>query len=455
MIRGPLLVGGLGWPYDDFLAAALGRGRREGDAIGEGREVETIGALDADAYDRGRASLPRGQCAPALYTAGALLRTASEREARRHGPSTYLALGSCGPCRFSMFDVAWRRALAGAGHAELSIHEVASSIDGLVAAVGREGAFACLDAILAGDALAEATRRLRPHAREPDDVDREARRAAVAIAAHLREGHDAIEALATTRGWHLEIARATTLGTLHTRPLARATLVGEPWSVHVDGDPQLNVARVLARAGVEIDAPPHALWIAYLLWTVRAPAWSTNVLPTESARASAAALEETFLARFAQAMSAAGLVGYALPSIDELEALAAPHLPSTSRGGYGHVEIGLAMRAARDRRAHLVISVKSFGCIPSSGIGDAILPTALGDLPFLSLEVSHDGAAARESRLGLRVGAAREAARAEWEHARTRRPGARVVELDPLADPWATTPRPYACTLASLLHEAR
>jgi predicted nucleotide-binding protein (sugar kinase/HSP70/actin superfamily) len=454
VIAGPLLVGGLGWPYDDFLAAALGHARREGGVLDAGLDVGTIGALDAYAYDRGRASLPRGQCAPALYTAGALLRTASERETRRHAPGTFLALGSCGPCRFSMFDVAWRRALAGAGHTELAVHEVASSIDGLVAAVGRDGAFACLDAILAGDALAEATRRLRPHARDPDDVDRAARRAAVAIAAHLREGHDALEALAATRGWHLEIARATTLGT-HARPLARATLVGEPWSVHVDGDPQLNVARVLAHAGVEIDAPPLALWIAYVLWTVRTPAWSTNVVPTAAARETAAALEATFLARFAQAMSAAGLVGYALPSIDELEALAAPHLPSTSRGGYGHVEIGLAMRAARDRRAHLVISVKSFGCIPSSGIGDAILPTALGDLPFLSLEVSHDGAAARESRLGLRVGAAREAARAEWELVRAQRPEASVVELDPLADPWGTTPRPYACTLASLLHEAR
>lgn len=449
VIHGPLLVGGLGWPYDELIAAALAR------TVGP---TETLGALDADAYERGRASLPRGQCAPAIYTAGALLRTAAERasrasrDARAPREATFLALGSCGPCRFSMFDVAWRRALAGAGHSEIAVHEVASSIDGLVAAVGREGAFACLDAILAGDALAEATRRLRPHAREPEQVDREARRAAAAIAARLRDGHDALEAVAATRDWHTGIARVSTL---HPRPLARATLVGEPWSLHVDGDPQLNVARVLASAGVEVDAPPLALWIAYLLWTVRAPAWSTNVLPSEAERATAAALEAAFPARFTQVMSAAGLVGHALPSIDELEALAAPHLPSTSRGGYGHVEIGLAIRAARDRRAHFVISVKSFGCIPSSGIGDAILPTALGELPFLSLEVSNDGVAARESRLGLRVGAAREAARAEWAAACAERPGASVAELDPLADRWSAGQRPYACTLASLLHEAR
>ncbi len=453
MIRGPLVVGGLGWPYDELLAATLAR-----PAFGLG-PTETLGALDAEAYDLGRASLPRGQCAPALYTTGALLRTAAERaraagdahDAHDAHDATFLALGSCGPCRFSMFDVAWRRALAGAGHARLAVHEVASTLDALVAAVGREAASACLDGILAGDALAEATRRLRPHARAPEEVDRAARRAATTLAEHLRGGRDVIEALAATRDWHRTIERATSPGP---RPLARATLVGEPWSLHVDGDPQLNVTRVLADAGVEVDAPPLALWIAYLLWAVRAPPWSTSGVPSEATRAAAAALEPAFLARFAAAMSAAGLVGYALPSIDELEALAAPHLPSTSRGGYGHVEIGLAIRAARDRRAHLVISVKSFGCIPSSGIGDAILPTALGALPFLSLEVSNDGAAVRESRLALRIGAAREAARAEWEQARASSPQARVPEVDPLADPWATTARPYACTLASLLHDA-
>jgi len=66
-----VLVGGLGSPHDDLLAAAL---------RGLGWSAATTGPFDADALDRGRAALPPGQCAPALYTTGALLR-AAERHA--------------------------------------------------------------------------------------------------------------------------------------------------------------------------------------------------------------------------------------------------------------------------------------------------------------------------------------------------------------------------------------
>ena len=52
-----LWVGGLGWPYDDLLAASL-RGR--------GHQASALGPLDHDAFERGTAALPRGQCAPAL-----------------------------------------------------------------------------------------------------------------------------------------------------------------------------------------------------------------------------------------------------------------------------------------------------------------------------------------------------------------------------------------------------
>ena len=141
-----------------------------------------------------------------------------------------------------------------------------------------------------------------------------------------------------------------------------------------------------------------------------------------------------------------------LPDLDAFEALAAPWLPSDVRGGYGHVEVALALRARAERRAHVVVSIKSFGCIPSSGLADAIVPAALaheGDaMPFLALEVSHDGAAARESRLMMRVaGALREAER-ELETARASCPARALPIVDPLVGIHERGTRPYACTLA-------
>jgi hypothetical protein len=106
-VRG-LLVGGLGPPHDDLVAAAL---------AAEGHDARPVGRLDGDALQRGRAL---------LYTTGALLRAAAEE-----GTTAYVGLGSCGPCRYALFEDAWRRALGAAslGHvgivlADLSPAEV-------------------------------------------------------------------------------------------------------------------------------------------------------------------------------------------------------------------------------------------------------------------------------------------------------------------------------------------
>lgn len=425
-----LLLGGLGWPYDDLVAAAVSA------AVSP---CGTLGALDRDAFERGRAALPRGQCAPALYTTGALLRTAATARER----ATYLALGSCGPCRFSMFDATWRRAL---GQTAIDVRSVASDFESLVDTFGPGGASAAIEALLAADGLGEVIRRLRPHVRDPDALDELARQVSRTLGREIAAGVPPLRALRGVRGWHAPIARAPT------PPLARVALVGEPWSLHVEGDPQLNVARVLAHASVEVDAPPLALWLAYLLWSARVP-WSPRAQSPHAAQL-ARTIEDALPDRIAAVADASGLTGFAVPSIDELAELSAPYLPASVRGGYGHVEVGLALRAVRDRRAHAVVSVKSFGCVPSGGVSDAILPAALGDMPYLALEVCSDGEAARESRLMLRISAARAAARAELAEATRGRPDVALPALDPLADPWFAAKRPFACTLASALVSA-
>jgi len=117
------------------------------------------------------------------------------------------------------------------------------------------------------------------------------------------------------------------------------------------------------------------------------------------------------------------------------------------------VEIGRAARARARRSAHVVFSVKSFGCIPSAGIADGIVPTVLGDdVAYLSVEVSGDGDAARESRIMLRAAAAVAAAEQELDEACGRLGMSRERVLhdritDPLAAPAGA--RPYACALAS------
>lgn len=431
---GTLLVGGLGWPYDDLLAAALGA---------EGFSARALGALDDEALDRGRAVLPRGQCAPVLYLTGALLRAAQRCERQ---PVTYLGLQSCGPCRFALFGPAWRAALGRAGEGDVRVVDLEQSAAALTDELGAQGLGRVLDAVAAGDALAASWRRIAPHVQDPDALDGEARRVTDAVARAVAEGEPPRSALASARQWWRGARRRSAA------PLGRAVLVGEPWSLHVEGDGQLHLPAVLARAGVEVEVPPLSLWVAYRAWEQRQGAWGRSA-PSPAAAALAGQAEARLRRALAEGAQALGMGAMTIPDVQELAELAAPHLSPAVRGGYGHVEVGLGVRAARERRAHVVLSVKSFGCIPSSGISDAILPTALGPLPYLAVEVCGDGDAARESRLMMRVAAALEAAEREMDEACAARGVPRELALaraasDPAAGRHEGGERPFACTLA-------
>ena len=432
-----VLVGGLGSPHDDFVAASV---------RALGMPASTTGPFDADALDRGRRATPRGQCAPAIYTTGALLRAVGalpEGHAVAH-----LGVTSCGPCRYALFPDTWQRALLREGLGP--VHALGLTQDGAALAERLAGpvGWRLVDAVLAADVLSEMRRRVGPHVQDVSALDRFFDDAVRTVVARLDAGDDAPRALLAVHSWHRGLVREPV------RARARVAVIGDPWSMHVDGDGQMHLPRLLARAGVEVELPPVALWLAYLLWQAREAPWGRAETPDAATIARVSAVEERLRARLAELGEAVGLVQIDLPSIDELAELAAPHLPSSLRGGYGHIEVGLAARAVRERRAHLLVSVKSFGCVPSAGVSDAILPAVLGEaLPLLVLEVSGDGEAARESRLAMHLAAAQEHACAELEAARinahwTVRRVERLPPSEPLDGKFLVGARDFACTRA-------
>ena len=99
-----------------------------------------------------------------------------------------------------------------------------------------------------------------------------------------------------------------------------------------------------------------------------------------------------------------------LEDLDRLCALAAPWYPDDALGGSGHLEVARALAAAADRSAELVISIKPFGCLPSSCISDGVLAPLLRRTPgapaYLTLETTGDSHATVESRLEMALHAA-------------------------------------------------
>ena len=72
---------------------------------------------------------------------------------------------------------------------------------------------------------------------------------------------------------------------------------------------------------------------------------------------------------FAHAM---GLYGYHLPNMDDIAEISHEYYNNDLRGGEGHMEVGKLIMNVVDSKAHMTLSVKPFGCMPSAGVSDGV-----------------------------------------------------------------------------------
>lgn len=81
------------------------------------------------------------------------------------------------------------------------------------------------------------------------------------------------------------------------------------------------------------------------------------------------------------------------------------------------MEVGKLINTVRGRKAHMVISIKPFGCMPSSGVSDGIQSLITARYPeaiFTAIETTGDGEVNVQSRIQMDLFKAR--ARAEEEY---------------------------------------
>jgi predicted nucleotide-binding protein (sugar kinase/HSP70/actin superfamily) len=80
--------------------------------------------------------------------------------------------------------------------------------------------------------------------------------------------------------------------------------------------------------------------------------------------------------------------------------------------------VGKLILTAKKRKAHLVISVKPFGCMPSAGVSDGVQSLITAKYPealFTAIETTGDGAANVQSRVQMDLFKARRAAVQEFD----------------------------------------
>jgi len=90
------------------------------------------------------------------------------------------------------------------------------------------------------------------------------------------------------------------------------------------------------------------------------------------------------------------------------------------RGGEGHMEVGKLIQTVKHRKAHMVISIKPFGCMPSSGVSDGVQSLITARYPeaiFTAIETTGDGEVNVQSRIQMDLFKARKRAEAEYRTA--------------------------------------
>jgi predicted nucleotide-binding protein (sugar kinase/HSP70/actin superfamily) len=198
-----------------------------------------------------------------------------------------------------------------------------------------------------------------------------------------------------------------------------------------EGDGNYRLQRFLESEGAEVDIQPVAAWLLYNIWE---HTWDTRrrlTLPEADGGpfglkgtnprkklAVLAIAERALRASFALYARAIGLGGYHLSDMDEIATISHQYYDNHLRGGEGHMEVGKLIQAVEQRKSHMVISVKPFGCMPSSGVSDGVqslVTSRHADAIFCAIETTGDGAVNVQSRVLMHLFKARQKARQEYD----------------------------------------
>jgi hypothetical protein len=115
-----------------------------------------------------------------------------------------------------------------------------------------------------------------------------------------------------------------------------------------------------------------------------------------------------------------GLYGHHLPDMDDVAKAGHSYYNQELRGGEGHMEVAKLIINVVNQKAHMTLSVKPFGCMPSSGVSDGVqslITTKYPGTVFCAVETSGDGATNFYSRVQMYLYKARIAAEEELKQA--------------------------------------
>lgn len=447
-----------------------------------GYKVEVLPTPDVASFQLGKEYGNNGQCNPTYFTVGHLIKYLQALEStgmpRQDIINNYVffTAGSCGPCRFGMYEAEYRLAVQNAGFDGFRVL-LFQQTDGIKAASGEPGLKFTVDfgmgafsALNFGDILNDMGYQIRPFEVDTGETDRvmtgvmedltrtvrdrkkfeieehapgwfvrqlhrkKAVRDTVNVLGKIYDhlyGRQTLEALAAAR----ERIGAIDVDRLRVKPVVKVT--GEFWAQTTEGDGNFRMFSFLEREGAQIMVEPIGTWIMYMLWLAKAnkvhrkdidyprpgrhdvSGWMMRELKFRSKVAGFSFGDWFWNHQYRRVIRHLGDIGHPLVKLDDLAAHAAPYYNVFARGGEGHMEVAKNIYYTVNKKAHMVLSLKPFGCMPSSqsdGVQSAVM-NHFKDMIFLPIETSGEGEINAHSRVQMALGEAKAKARLEFQQA--------------------------------------
>ncbi len=473
--RVTILFGGFTWKHERFIEAVF---------RGCGYRCQMLPNPDVAAFQTGKEYGNNGQCNPTYFTVGNLIEFLRSLEAQGLSRQeildnyVFFTAGSCGPCRFGMYESEYRMALENAGFGGFRVL-LFQQDHGVKAASGNPGlkfsadlGMGQLNALNLGDVINDMVYQIRPYEVAPGATGQAIKEVVDRLSDFL-EHRKRYEILESAPGWisrrlaqkkkikdicntlgkvlnhlyaedflkvmHVARERLNQVEVDRTRVKPIVKVTGEFWAQLTEGDGNFNMFTFLEQEGAQVDVESIGCWVTYLLSQARANTQAKKGLDAPYPGARWWELKEQLanewkfrkkwlLLRLSEgiwnrqhARTARHLGGltHRLVSQSDLARVAHPFYHSLARGGEGHLEVGKNVYYTTHGLCHMVLALKPFGCMPSSqsdGVQSAVV-NRFREMIFLPIETSGEGEINAHSRVQMALGDAKIKAKAEFEQA--------------------------------------
>ncbi len=463
-----VLFGGLTWSHERLIKGAW---------EGLGYKCDVVPTPDVKAFQLGKEYGNNGQCNPTYFTVGNLVQFLHGLESKGMtreqicNDYVFITAGACGPCRFGMYEAEYRLALRNSGFEDFRVmlfqQSKGLSQEDLEAGLEMNLDFflGMLNAMNMGDMLNEIGYLVRPYEIEEGRtnavLDDARERLAGALKNQPRPKLTAgMETLLRRTGLYnktdyaMKFSRqlATSYYTdalnsvrdqfrdievdrFRVKPVVKIT--GEFWAQTTEGDGNYNMFHFLEKEGAEVIVEPIGTWIMYMIHQFKQklrdrkgiedkavmPSWKTphRRLAVETryrkryTRMTIA--EKIFKREYTRLQEAlGGGILHELVCQYELQRMGHPYYNSRAAGGEGHLEVAKNIYYSSKGIAHMVVSLKPFGCMPStqSDGAQAAVVERYKDMIYLPIETSGEGEINAHSRTQMALGNARIKAKQEF-----------------------------------------